>query len=218
MAALHAGELYPTAVRTSAHGFSAGTAKMGALWAAVWFNYLDNRHKFWLTASFNIGGFLLTLLFMPDPLRVSLAEVDRRWNYLRTGRVYHGEAVKPGNLSLFERFIGVGKVGLRACIAPLPIRLPACSTCDMRDWMALVAPACAARILPGMGRLQLHIESPFPCSLFNFPWSHQRVLHLQNFDKAKDEEDRWQETMAVNGGGKEKPGLEMGNGNNGAVV
>lgn len=86
---------------------------MGALWAAVWFNYLDNRLKFWLTASFNIGGFLLTLLFMPDPLRVSLAEVDRRWAYLRSGRVYHGEAVKPGNLSLFERFIGVGKVSRR---------------------------------------------------------------------------------------------------------
>ena len=71
-----AGELYPTDVRTSAHGFSAGTAKVGALWASVWFNYLDNRHKFWLTASFNVGGFLLTLFFMPDPLRVSLSEVS----------------------------------------------------------------------------------------------------------------------------------------------
>ena len=107
---IHAGELYPTAVRTSAHGFSAGTAKVGALWAAVWFNYLDNRTKFWLTASFNIGGFILTLLFMPDPLRVSLAEVDRRWAYIRSGRTYHGEAINPRNLSMFERFIGVGKV------------------------------------------------------------------------------------------------------------
>lgn len=45
------------------------------------------------------------------------------------------------------------------------------------------------------------------------------LLWLQSYDKAKDEEDRWQETMAVNGGGKaEKPGLEHGNGNNGAVV
>lgn len=108
-----AGELYPTAVRTSAHGFSAGTAKVGALWAAVWFNYtqiLTNRTKFWLTASFNIGGFFLTLLFMPDPMRVSLAEVDRRWAYLRSGRTYHGEAVNPRNLSIFERFIGIGKV------------------------------------------------------------------------------------------------------------
>ena len=41
----------------------------------MWFNYLDNRTKFWLTSSFNVGGFLLTLFFMPDPLRVSLTEV-----------------------------------------------------------------------------------------------------------------------------------------------
>ena len=35
---------------------------------------------------------------------------------------------------------------------------------------------------------------------------------MQNFDKAKDEEDRWQETMDVNGGGKNaKAGVEMGN-------
>ena len=53
---LLAGELYPTEVRTTAHGMSAGVAKLGALWAAIWFNYLNNRLKFWLTASFNIGG------------------------------------------------------------------------------------------------------------------------------------------------------------------
>ncbi len=34
-----AGELYPTEVRTTAHGMSAGVAKMGALWATIWFNY-----------------------------------------------------------------------------------------------------------------------------------------------------------------------------------
>ena len=68
-AACCAGELYPTSVRTTAHGISAGTAKVGALWAVVWFNYLQNRTKFWLTASFNFGGMLLTALFMPDPVR-----------------------------------------------------------------------------------------------------------------------------------------------------
>lgn len=34
-----AGELYPTEVRTTAHGISAGVAKLGALWATIWFNY-----------------------------------------------------------------------------------------------------------------------------------------------------------------------------------
>jgi hypothetical protein len=38
-----AGELYPTQVRTTAHGMSAGTAKLGALLAAVLFNYINNR-------------------------------------------------------------------------------------------------------------------------------------------------------------------------------
>lgn len=69
-----AGELYPTGVRTSAHGISAGTAKVGALWASVWFNYLPSRTKFWTTASFNFGGLLLTALFMPDPVRAYACE------------------------------------------------------------------------------------------------------------------------------------------------
>ena len=64
-----AGELYPTSVRTTAHGMSAGTAKCGALWAVVWFNYLGKRAQFWTTASFNFGGMLLTALFMPDPVQ-----------------------------------------------------------------------------------------------------------------------------------------------------
>jgi hypothetical protein len=66
------GELYPTGVRTTAHGISAGTAKVGALWASVWFNYLNSRTKFWTTASFNFGGLMLTALFMPDPVRLPI--------------------------------------------------------------------------------------------------------------------------------------------------
>lgn len=40
-------------------------------------------------------------------LRLSLTELDRRWNDILSGRVYHGEAINPKNLSLFT---GVGKV------------------------------------------------------------------------------------------------------------
>ena len=134
------GELYPTDVRTSAHGFSAGTAKMGALWASVWFNYLDGRTKFWLTSSFNIGGLLLTLLFMPDPLRVSLTEVDRRWSYLTSGRVYHGEAISPKNLSMFERLIGIGKVR-PSCATLHP--LSAAQTCVCKQCPTIRGPGPA---------------------------------------------------------------------------
>jgi MFS family permease len=106
---LLAGEVYPTEVRTTAHGLSAGIGKLGALWASVWFNYLASREKFWLTASFNVGGALLTALFVPDPVRVSLTELDRRWNYLKAGRVYQGEAINPRSLSVWERMTGLGK-------------------------------------------------------------------------------------------------------------
>ncbi len=34
-------------MRTTAHGTSAGVAKLGALWSSVWFNYLHPRPRFW---------------------------------------------------------------------------------------------------------------------------------------------------------------------------
>ena len=46
-----AGELYPTEVRTTAHGFSAGVAKLGALWATIFFNYIGNKPRFWCAAA-----------------------------------------------------------------------------------------------------------------------------------------------------------------------
>ena len=61
-----------------------------------------------------LRSFLLTLIFMPDPLRVSLTEVDRRWAYIRAGKEYHGEAINPWNLSFFERWIGHGRTYNRA--------------------------------------------------------------------------------------------------------
>lgn len=77
-------------MRTTAHGASAGVAKLGALWASVWFNYLASRERFWLSASLNLVGILLTLLFTPEPLRVPLLELDRRYAYHTAGKVYHG--------------------------------------------------------------------------------------------------------------------------------
>ena len=47
-------------------------------------------------------------------LRVSLSELDRWFEHLLEGRPYHGEAINPKNLSLFEKNKGVGKV----CLLP----------------------------------------------------------------------------------------------------
>jgi MFS family permease len=106
---LLAGELFPTEVRTTAHGFSAGVAKLGALWATIFFNYIGNKPRFWWCSGLNSVGIFLTFFFVPEPLRVPLAELDRRYAYHSAGKVYHGEAINPQNISFYERVTGVGK-------------------------------------------------------------------------------------------------------------
>ena len=69
-----AGELYPTEVRTTAHGFSAGTAKLGALWATIFFNYIGPQARFWCAQpppADAAQGFILSL----DSIRGILASV-----------------------------------------------------------------------------------------------------------------------------------------------
>ena len=43
-------------------------------------------------------------------LRLSLTELDRRFTYLMNGKPYHGEAVNPKGLSVWERMMGFSKV------------------------------------------------------------------------------------------------------------
>ena len=108
---LVAAEVYPTPIRATAHGFSAACGKLGALTAAVLYNYIDTQTKFYVVPWFGLAGMLLTLLFLPDTTGLDLKEQERRWQYIRAGREsdYHGVAVHPKHLSLYERFRGVGK-------------------------------------------------------------------------------------------------------------
>lgn len=43
-------------------------------------------------------------------LRLSLTELDRRFSYLMEGRAYHGEAINPRGLSVWERLTRIDKV------------------------------------------------------------------------------------------------------------
>ncbi|KAL9090735.1 MAG: hypothetical protein Q9159_001791 [Coniocarpon cinnabarinum] len=106
-----AAEVYPTAVRATAHGFSAAWGKLGALLAAVLFNYLSAQTRFYFVPWFGLLGALLTLFFMPDTTGLDLKEQERRWTFIRAGRPheYHGVAVHPKHLSWWERLRGVGK-------------------------------------------------------------------------------------------------------------
>lgn len=108
---LVAGEVFPTPVRATAHGFSACMGKAGALLAAVLYNYIDTQTKFYVVPWFGLAGMLLTWLFLPDTTGLDLKEQERRWSYLSKGKgdEYHGIAVHPKHLSLWERIRGVGK-------------------------------------------------------------------------------------------------------------
>jgi hypothetical protein len=108
---LVAAECYPTPIRATAHGFSAAVGKCGALLASVLYAYIDNQTKFYVVPWFGLAGMLLTFFFLPDTTGLDLKEQERRWKYIREGREkdYHGVAVHPKHLSLYERLRGVGK-------------------------------------------------------------------------------------------------------------
>ncbi|KAI1043759.1 hypothetical protein LB505_003737 [Fusarium chuoi] len=108
---LVAGEVFPTPIRATAHGFSACIGKSGALLASVLYNYIDDQTKFYVVPWFGLAGMLLTWIFLPDTTGLDLKEQERRWHYIRDGKEseYHGVAVNPTHLSLWERFRGLGK-------------------------------------------------------------------------------------------------------------
>jgi hypothetical protein len=106
-----AAEVFPTPIRATAHGFSAAVGKLGALTAAVLYNYITTLQIFHVVPWFGLAGAVLTWLFLPDTTGLDLKEQERRWNYIRAGREqdYRGIAIHPQHLSLWERFRGVHK-------------------------------------------------------------------------------------------------------------
>lgn len=108
---LVAAEVFPTPIRATAHGMSAAAGKLGALLASVLYNYIDTQTKFYVVPWFGLAGLVLTFFFLPDTTGLDLKEQERRWKYIREGREqdYHGPAVHPKHLSLWERVRGTGK-------------------------------------------------------------------------------------------------------------
>jgi hypothetical protein len=103
--------VYPTPIRATAHGFSAAIGKCGALTAAILYNYLSTQGIFYVVPWWGLLGALVTWLFIPDTTGLDLKEQERRWAFIREGREhdYHGIAIHPKHLSVWERFRGVGK-------------------------------------------------------------------------------------------------------------
>ncbi|EEA20997.1 hypothetical protein TMatcc_001001 [Talaromyces marneffei ATCC 18224] len=108
---LVAAECFPAPIRASAHGFSAAMGKLGALIAAIVSSYTSAQQRFHIWPWFGLAGMLVTYLWLPDTTGLDLKEQERRWWYIRNGREqdYHGVAIHPQHLSVWERLRGVGK-------------------------------------------------------------------------------------------------------------
>ncbi|KAI3423024.1 hypothetical protein D9Q98_010708 [Chlorella vulgaris] len=109
---LVAGEVYPTDVRAFFHGISAASGKVGAIMAASIFSQVDTVTTFYASAGAGVAGALLTWLFLPDTTGLDLSEIDRMHRYMLADKVehYHGDAIKPRHLSLYEKWRGYGKL------------------------------------------------------------------------------------------------------------
>lgn len=108
---LVAAEVYPTPIRATAHGVSAAAGKLGALIIAIVGSYTTTQQLFYIVPWFGLFGAFVTFVFLPDTTGLDLREQERRWQYIREGREheYHGPAVNPKHLSLWERITGKGK-------------------------------------------------------------------------------------------------------------
>lgn len=104
-------ELFPTETRAMSHGLAAACGKLGAVAAGVVFGLVGNVAKFYISAICGLLGAVLTVLFIPDISGLELSEGDRRWALVLEGQGgdYHGPAVAPCNLSLFENLLGIGR-------------------------------------------------------------------------------------------------------------
>jgi len=105
---LVAGEIFPTDIRSTYHGFAASMGKLGAIIASLWISYIVNKRDIYLiSAIWGLGGAIFTFLMLPDTTGLDLEEYDRMQRCILEGRFqdYHGEAVNPKHLSLVEIFI-----------------------------------------------------------------------------------------------------------------
>lgn len=104
-------ELFPTETRAMSHGLAAACGKLGAVVAGIVFVFVGNVAKFYISAVCGLVGAVLTVVFIPDISGLELSEGDRRWALVVEGQGgdYHGPAVAPCHLSLWENMMGVGR-------------------------------------------------------------------------------------------------------------
>jgi len=98
-------EIFPTEMRTTCHGIAAASGKVGALFAAIMFNYVGDLDMFLLSGYASFAACAVTFWTIPETTGLDLYEVDRKWRMTLDGRKgeYEGDANHRKYLSFFER-------------------------------------------------------------------------------------------------------------------
>jgi hypothetical protein len=105
-------EIFPTEMRTLCHGICAASGKVGALIAAVMFNFMQQDADLFLLSGYtSFLACIITVWTIPETVGLDLLEIDRKWRMTLEGRKkdYTGPANHPDHLSMYERW----KVGLQ---------------------------------------------------------------------------------------------------------
>jgi hypothetical protein len=87
------------------HGIAATSGKIGALLAAILFNYVDDLDMFLLSGYASFAACAVTFWTIPETTGLDLYETDRKWRMILDGRKgeYQGDANHPKFLSYYER-------------------------------------------------------------------------------------------------------------------
>mmetsp|Transcript_13263 Transcript_13263/g.19676 ORF Transcript_13263/g.19676 Transcript_13263/m.19676 type:complete len:97 (+) Transcript_13263:1008-1298(+) len=87
------------------HGISASAGKVGALLAAIFFNYAEETDLFLISGYSSFAAFVITFVSIPETATLDLYEIDKKWQMMVEGRSqeYHGEANNPEYMSYYER-------------------------------------------------------------------------------------------------------------------
>jgi nitrate/nitrite transporter NarK len=106
-------EIFPTEVRTIAHGISAASGKLGALVVTLIFAFGvgsggDGDSLVFLVSGIVAAiGFVITLVFIPNEDNIDLDELDKKFQAQIDGKPeeYTGPATETSSLSYFEILI-----------------------------------------------------------------------------------------------------------------
>lgn len=94
-------------MRTLCHGICAASGKVGALLAAVLFNYLPRDVDLFTVCGYtSLLAFIITVITIPDTTGMDLLEIDRKWRMTIEGRQndYDGPANDSKYTSIYERY------------------------------------------------------------------------------------------------------------------